>query len=138
MPLTHCVLVRFWMGPYSGCFVEQTGYSRYRVLLNKTHDDLFIPSSITTQPLLPESEPTEAPGLLQLRNKYLIVPSRNGLMIIDRHRAHVKVLYEKYAASTANAVMESLGDFGGVEGEEGGEAVGGVGRVGEGEEIAEK
>ena len=82
-----------------------TGYES--VLLNKTHDDLFIPSSITTQPLLPESEPTEAPGLLQLRNKYLIVPSRNGLMIIDRHRAHVKVLYEKYAASTANAVMES-------------------------------
>lgn len=82
-----------------------TGYES--VLLNKTHDDLFIPSSITAQPLLPESEPTEAPGLLQLRNKYLIVPSRNGLMIIDRHRAHVKVLYEKYAASTANAVMES-------------------------------
>lgn len=33
---------------------------------------------------------------LQLKNKYILSPAKSGLMIIDQHRAHVKVLYEKY------------------------------------------
>ncbi len=33
---------------------------------------------------------------LQLKNKYILSPAKSGLIIIDQHRAHVKVLYEKY------------------------------------------
>lgn len=73
--------------------------------LNRQPSDIFVPASLS--PSLPESEVSETPGLLQLRNKYLVVPSRNGLMIIDRHRAHIKVLYERYAATGNSPVMES-------------------------------
>ncbi len=76
--------------------------------LNTTPSDLdiYVPGT-PSAPTLPETETTESAGILQLRNKYLIVPSRNGLMIIDRHRAHVKVLFERYAAMTKLSSGES-------------------------------
>ncbi|MDE7368909.1 MAG: hypothetical protein K2N08_03920, partial [Muribaculaceae bacterium] len=38
----------------------------------------------------------EAPRLIQLKNRYIVSPSKSGLTIIDRHRAHVSVLYSRY------------------------------------------
>ncbi len=37
-----------------------------------------------------------APMCVQFGLKYIITPSRNGLLIIDQHRAHLKVLFEEY------------------------------------------
>lgn len=37
-----------------------------------------------------------APICMQYASKYIITSSREGLMIIDQHRAHVKILYEEY------------------------------------------
>lgn len=75
--------------------------------LNSIDDIYTRQPTVDEQPSLITAEASESPGMLQLRNKYLIVPSRNGLMIIDRNRAHVKVLYEKYAATTVSTAMES-------------------------------
>lgn len=36
------------------------------------------------------------PTLLQLKNRYIISTSKNGLLLIDQHRAHTLILYEKY------------------------------------------
>lgn len=36
----------------------------------------------------------------QLRNKYILVPGANGIMLIDQHRAHIRVLFD----SLINAV----------------------------------
>jgi DNA mismatch repair protein MutL len=33
---------------------------------------------------------------IQLRTRYLLSPIKSGLMVIDQHRAHIKVLYEQY------------------------------------------
>lgn len=33
---------------------------------------------------------------LQIQNKYIVSQIKSGLMIVDQHRAHVKVLYEKF------------------------------------------
>ena len=33
---------------------------------------------------------------LQIQNKYIISPVKSGMMIIDQHRAHVKVLFDKF------------------------------------------
>ena len=35
---------------------------------------------------------------IQVKGAYILAPCRSGLMVIDQHRAHVKVLYERYAA----------------------------------------
>lgn len=39
-----------------------------------------------------------APLCIQYSDKYIISPSRDGIMIIDQHRAHVRVLFERYLA----------------------------------------
>lgn len=41
------------------------------------------------------AEPMGASSL-QLRNAYILTSTRDGLMIIDQHRAHVKILYDRY------------------------------------------
>lgn len=43
-----------------------------------------------------ESKDKVAPICLQYAGKYIVTPSREGVMIIDQHRAHVKILYEEY------------------------------------------
>ncbi len=36
---------------------------------------------------------------LQFKNKYIVTITRSGLLCIDQHRAHVKILYERYRKS---------------------------------------
>lgn len=33
---------------------------------------------------------------MQFKNRYILSPVKSGLMIVDQHRAHLKVLYEQY------------------------------------------
>ncbi|MDE6153685.1 MAG: DNA mismatch repair protein MutL, partial [Muribaculaceae bacterium] len=35
-------------------------------------------------------------SVIQFKNKYILSPARSGLLIIDQHRAHVRVLFERY------------------------------------------
>lgn len=35
-------------------------------------------------------------GCMAIHDRYLVVPARDGMMLIDRRRAHVRVLYERY------------------------------------------
>ncbi|MCM1077530.1 MAG: DNA mismatch repair endonuclease MutL [Bacteroides sp.] len=39
---------------------------------------------------------TPASATLQLKNSYILTSSREGLMIIDQHRAHKRILYDSY------------------------------------------
>lgn len=39
------------------------------------------------------------PEVMQFKNRYILSPSKSGLMIVDQHRAHVRVLYDKYLES---------------------------------------
>lgn len=35
-------------------------------------------------------------SVIQFKNKYILSPARSGLLIIDQHRAHIRVLYERF------------------------------------------
>lgn len=63
-------------------------------------------SSINSLPGL-EVTATAMSAPLQLSNKYLITPGRDRLIIIDRYRAHVKVLFERFVLLTAGAKGKS-------------------------------
>ena len=41
---------------------------------------------------------TPQSATLQRKNAYILTPSRDGLMIIDQHRAHKRILYDSYLA----------------------------------------
>ncbi|MCM1483613.1 MAG: DNA mismatch repair endonuclease MutL [Muribaculaceae bacterium] len=41
-------------------------------------------------------------GTIQVKNRYILSPSKSGVMVIDQHRAHMKVLYERYMSMLAS------------------------------------
>ena len=41
-------------------------------------------------------------GFIQFALKYIITTTRQGILIIDQHRAHVKILYEKIMSSSSD------------------------------------
>ena len=49
----------------------------------------------TTNQLDSESPTEEFPFIIQLHNKYILSQIKSGLMIIDQHVAHERILYEK-------------------------------------------
>jgi DNA mismatch repair protein MutL len=53
---------------------------------------------------------TERPTLWQLHNKYIFCQIKSGLMIVDQHVAHERILYERILASleTANPNSQEL------------------------------
>jgi hypothetical protein len=54
--------------------------------------------------LLPSEQPvSDTQFLWQLHNKYIFTPIKSGLMIIDQHVAHERVLYEKALAALDHA-----------------------------------
>jgi len=53
-----------------------------------------------TQQQMPIADASQAESkLVQIKNKYIVSPAKSGLMIIDQHRAHYRVLYEQYLNS---------------------------------------
>lgn len=50
-----------------------------------------------------ETAGREIPMCLQCSGKYIITTSREGLLVVDQYRAHVKVLYERYMAGAARS-----------------------------------
>lgn len=50
-------------------------------------------------------------GAILLHNKYIVTPSSSGLLIIDRYRAHVRILYNRIVSQTdteGNLPVQSL------------------------------
>lgn len=47
---------------------------------------------------------------IQLKNRYIITPNRESITIIDQHRAHIRILYDRYIvlASNGNLTTQRL------------------------------
>ncbi len=48
-----------------------------------------------------------AKSVFQVKNRYIVTPSPDGLLIIDQYRAHVRILYEKYAGMVEQGQVSS-------------------------------
>lgn len=46
------------------------------------------------QPVLPMGDLQSV--YLQLKGRYILSPAKSGLMVIDQHRAHVRILFDRY------------------------------------------
>ena len=44
---------------------------------------------------------------LQLKGRYILSPARSGLMVIDQHRAHVRILFDRYIGRVHTGSMSS-------------------------------
>lgn len=45
--------------------------------------------------------------VIQVADKYICTPTRNGLLVIDQHRAHVLILFERYMSSVGNGTVST-------------------------------
>lgn len=45
------------------------------------------------------------PGAFQVRNRFIVTPSHEGILVVDQHRAHLNVLYHSYLESMASQAV---------------------------------
>ncbi len=48
-------------------------------------------------------------SLFQYRDKYIVLPGKSGLMFVHQHRAHIRVLYNRYVKSLSQGSLPSQG-----------------------------
>lgn len=44
---------------------------------------------------------------IQLKGKYILTPVKSGLMVVDQHRAHLKILFDRYMSRLSNNSISS-------------------------------
>ena len=70
-----------------------------------------VPQSV--QPAAPNSQSDVLPlgdlqsVYLQLKGRYILSPAKSGLMVIDQHRAHVRILFDRYIGRVHTGNMSS-------------------------------
>lgn len=75
-------------------------YSQFEKDTSRTSstEDIFTPepqpSILNSQLTLSVEETTTT--VMQFKNRYVLSPAKSGLMVIDQHRAHVRILYDRY------------------------------------------
>ena len=83
----------------------------YKPLEQKRENSSGIDSNVSApvpDVLIPEGEQLPSfPGLIQVRSKYIVADTPNGLMIIDQHRAHVNILYHAFMAEAGSGDVAS-------------------------------
>lgn len=63
-----------------------------------------VQEEVATHPTLPEMDSADQSAIcIQFANSYIITPTREGLMIVDQHRAHVKILYEDFLRKNSHS-----------------------------------
>ncbi len=48
-----------------------------------------------------------SPAVFQLKNKYIVTPASSGIMVIDQHRAHLLILYNRFINTLSMGVLAS-------------------------------
>ena len=101
--------------PFSSTRVE-TGQSRtnrenwsklYGDAIERKVNDGEIPFTPMSETLVKPEEETLKP--YQFADRFILVPSEQGLMIIDQHRAHIRVLYDRFMANAKSHAAASQG-----------------------------
>ena len=79
----------------------------YGDVIERKVNDRGIPFTPMSETFVkPDEEPLKP---YQFADRFILVPSEQGLMIIDQHRAHTKVLYERFMADAKSHSAASQG-----------------------------
>lgn len=101
---------RNWSAPTSA---PKEWKSLYDTLIPQQEDDPVEEQTSLLSALGLDNESLWAKGctdVLQVRGRYIITQTHNGLLIVDQHRAHIRVLYEQYMKqfSTEHSISQML------------------------------
>ena len=67
------------------------------------------PVMVETATLLEQGTEAHQAELLQFKGRFILTSVKSGLMFIDQHRAHVRVLYDQYMGQIASHTSTSQG-----------------------------
>ena len=77
----------------------------------KSWEKLYTTDGLPVSEIIPPSQPEQqqlsltpqnhTDTFIQLKCKYILTPVKSGLMVIDQHRAHERILFEKFIRSLA-------------------------------------
>ncbi len=84
-----------------GHFPDDTGIVRGSSL-NHADDSEFRLADNQPSTLDIDDSFQQTNDVMQLKGRYIVSPAKSGLMVIDQHRAHVLILFEKYLAGMKN------------------------------------
>jgi DNA mismatch repair protein MutL len=90
----------------SGDYFKRQNLSNWESLYSGFEREKTIePSAVQTQSNLfgNSQEQAASHNLLQLKNKYILSPSKSGLMIIDQRKAHERILFEQFMVFIENS-----------------------------------
>ena len=65
-------------------------------VLNKSQSTPSVENYDSLPSLFEEEVFNEETSFLSLKGKYIVMTSKDGLLIIDRHRAHIRILYDRF------------------------------------------
>lgn len=110
--------------PHTSCNASRSSVAGWEELYADSHkEEEFVPSSddFGSESFVPQGD--ESPVLYgeqktafekstlhyQYKGKYIMTAVKSGLMIIDQHRAHVRVLYDRYRRQMEQGEPQSQG-----------------------------
>lgn len=93
-----------WEKLYEGFENEEGDYDEEEIFTSGGDTTLVFSSDTTTSDVAIETNqtPVYSPEHYQYKHKYILTSVKSGLMIIDQHRAHIRILFDKYMTQMAN------------------------------------
>ena len=64
-------------------------------------------SSVDVSPIVVEAPVAPPASLAQYRGQFLLTTSEEGLLFVDQHRAHLRILYDRYLAHSVSSALPS-------------------------------
>ncbi|MFQ3593073.1 MAG: DNA mismatch repair endonuclease MutL [Gemmataceae bacterium] len=74
---------------------------------NSTVSHFSVENSKVVSPFHIEKKPFEIPHAIQLYNSYIVMETDEGMLVIDQHALHERILYEQYRARLNAGTLES-------------------------------
>lgn len=73
-------------------------YSEIRGSAMNAVPDVEVPEAVSSGdvPTLDVDGEYQSATPMQFRNRFILSPAKSGLMVIDQHRAHIRILYDRY------------------------------------------
>lgn len=79
----------------------------YAGFMERKREELPDVAQLSSAGELPEMPEARQTICMQYGQKYIITSTREGLMIIDQHRAHIRILYEEFLSKSAGDRISS-------------------------------
>lgn len=109
--------INSWRREYSGVTDDwEKLYQQFQTSKEDTPSDTgdipgIVPSGTndgqSVDPAFRAEDVASAPSLMQLKGRYILSQNRNGLLVVDQRRAHIRVLFEKFMTCTSSGSMPS-------------------------------